>query len=206
MTSPHVLGDALAGFTTGLSLIVAIGAQNAFVLRQGLSRTHVLSVVAICAASDAVLIAAGVAGIGTVITHAGWVIELVRWLGVAFLVGYGVTSLWRAHAGQALEASGSTGPNGLPWRTVVLTVLALTWLNPHVYLDTVLLVGSIANTHDAPWWFGAGAMTASLAWFTALGLGARVLQPLLRSPRAWQLLDVLIGITMLAIALRLALG
>ena len=200
-----MLDSAAAGLLTGLTLIIAIGAQNAFVLRQGLAREHVAPVVLICALSDLVLILAGVAGIGTVIRQAGWVIDVVRWLGVAFLTAYGVRSLLKARRNDAL-ASGT--PEPLSRRTAVLTATALTWLNPHVYLDTVLLVGSIANTHGhgGRWWFAAGASVASVLWFSGLGFGARLASPLLSRPRAWQVLDVLIGLTMLAIAMMLALG
>ena len=200
-----MLDSAFAGLVTGLSLIIAIGAQNAFVLRQGLAREHVGVVVAICAVSDAVLIVAGVAGIGTIVERAGWVLDVVRWLGVAFLTWYGVSSLLRARRTSGLAAA---APESLSLRGAVVRVTALTWLNPHVYLDTVLLVGSIANIHgpSGRWWFAAGAAVASVLWFSGLGYGARVLSPLLARPRAWQVLDVLIGLTMLAIAVMLALG
>ena len=200
-----MLDSAATGLLTGISLIVAIGAQNAFVLRQGLAREHVGVVVAICAISDALLIVAGVAGIGTVVERAPWALEVVRWLGVAFLTWYGVSSLLRARRTSGLAAA---APEPMPLRSAVLRVTALTWLNPHVYLDTVLLVGSIANTHGDPgrWYFAAGASLGSVVWFSGLGFGARVLSPLLARPRAWQVLDVLIGITMLAIAVTLALG
>jgi L-lysine exporter family protein LysE/ArgO len=200
-----VLDSAAAGLLTGLSLIIAIGAQNAFVLRQGLAREHVLPVVAICAVSDLVLILAGVAGIGTVIRQAGWVVDVVRWLGVAFLTWYGVSSLLRARRASALTAA---TPEPVSLRSAVLRVTALTWLNPHVYLDTVLLVGSIANAHGhtGRWWFAAGASVASVLWFSGLGFGARAFSPLLSRPRAWQVLDVLIGLTMLGIAAMLAVG
>lgn len=200
-----MLDSAAAGLLTGLSLIVAIGAQNAFVLRQGLAREHVAPVVAICAVSDLVLIVAGVAGIGTVIRQAGWVIDVVRWLGVAFLTWYGVTTLLRSRHTSALRAA---APEPMSRRSAVVRATALTWLNPHVYLDTVLLVGTIANTHGHPgrWWFALGATLASMLWFSALGFGARLASPLLALPRAWQVLDLLIGLTMLGIALMLALG
>jgi L-lysine exporter family protein LysE/ArgO len=200
-----VLDSAATGLLTGLVLIVAIGAQNAFVLRQGLAREHVAVVVAICAVSDLLLIVAGVAGIGTVVEQAGWLVDVVRWLGVAFLVAYAVRSLVRARRSAAL-ATGA--PEPLTLRTAALTAVALTWLNPHVYLDTVLLLGSVASTHgtDGRWWFAAGACVASLLWFSGLGFGARLLSPLLALPRAWQVLDVLIGLTMLGIAVLLALG
>ncbi len=198
-----MLTSAGAGLTTGLALIIAIGAQNAFVLRQGLARQHVGIVVAVCAVSDLVLILAGVAGIGVVVEEASWAIDVVRWLGVAFLTAYAVLSLLRARRADTLEAA-RQGPATMA--RAATTAVALTWLNPHVYLDTVLLVGSIANTHDSRWWFAAGASVASLLWFTGLGYGARLAHGLLSSPRAWQVLDVLIGLTMLGIAVMLALG
>lgn len=200
-----MLDSAATGLLTGLTLIVAIGAQNAFVLRQGLAREHVAVVVAICAVSDLLLIVAGVAGIGTIVEQAGWAIDVIRWFGVAFLVAYGARSLLRARHSGAL-ATGA--PEPLTLRTAVLTATALTWLNPHVYLDTVLLLGSIANTHGSAgrWWFAVGAGLASLLWFSGLGFGARLLSPLLALPRAWQVLDVLIGLTMLGIAVLLAVG
>ncbi len=198
--------DALvAGLLTGLSLIVAIGAQNAFVLRQGLLRQYVGPVVAICAVSDLVLITAGVAGIGAVVKHAPTALTVVRWLGVAFLTAYGVRSLWRSRHAGSLQAATEQSPR---LRTAVIQAVALTWLNPHVYLDTVLLLGSIA-THHGPtgkWWFAAGAGAGSIVWFSGLGYGARLLSPVLARPRAWQVLDVLIGLTMLAIAFSLARG
>ncbi len=199
------MGDIAAGLLTGLSLIVAIGAQNAFVLRQGLRRSHVALVVAICAASDVVLILAGVAGIGVVVDRAPWAIEVIRWLGVVFLTVYGVGSLVRARRPQALTVGdGIVESRG----GVVARAVALTWLNPHVYLDTVLLLGSIAGTHGDPgrWWFALGACVASIGWFTGLGYAARLAAPRLADPRAWQVLDVGIGLVMLAIAVRLALG
>lgn len=199
-----MLYSTTAGLVTGLSLIIAIGAQNAFVLRQGLARAHVGVVVAICAVSDAVLIAAGVAGIGTIVEQAPGALTAVRWLGVAFLTWYGVSSLLRARRTESLRAD-VTGPGR---RTAIATAVALTWLNPHVYLDTVLLLGSIANQQGpgGRWWFALGAVIGSLVWFTCLGYGAHRAHRLLASPRSWQVLDVLIGLTMLAIALKLALG
>ena len=200
-----MLGAALTGLVTGLSLIVAIGAQNAFVLRQGLARQHVGIVVAICALADVVLIVAGVAGIGRIVERAPAALDVVRWLGVAFLTWYGVSSLLRARHAEALEASQE---RALTRRGAAVRATALTFLNPHVYLDTVLLLGSLA-AHQGPtgrWWFALGACVASVAWFTGLGYGARLLSPLLRKRRAWRVLDVLIGLTMLAIAAGLALG
>jgi L-lysine exporter family protein LysE/ArgO len=201
----RVIHSSTAGLLTGLSLIVAIGAQNAYVLRQGLAREHIGLVVAICALSDLVLIAAGVAGIGGVVEHAPWVLDVVRWLGAAFLTWYGVSSLLRARRAESLRAAEgpATSRGGVAARA-----FALTWLNPHVYLDTVLLLGTIAN-HEGPtgrWWFAVGAGLASILWFSGLGFGARYASPLLARPRAWQVLDVLIGLVMLLIAVQLATG
>ncbi len=199
----RVLDSAATGLVTGLSLIVAIGAQNAYVLRQGLAREHVGVVVLICALSDVLLIVLGVSGIGTIVERAPWVLTLVRWLGVAFLGWYGVGSLLRARRAEALRAAPGTTTGRGP---IVARAVALTWLNPHVYLDTVLLLGSVAN-HQGPsgrWWFALGACLASVLWFAGLGYGARLAHRVLSRPRSWQVLDVLIGVTMLAIAVRLA--
>jgi len=200
-----VIDAILAGLVTGLSLIVAIGAQNAYVLRQGLVREHVGVVVAICALSDVVLIVAGVAGIGTMVERAPTALTVVRWLGVAFLGWYGVSSLLRARRTESLHAAaGRTTSRG----SAIARATALTWLNPHVYLDTVLLLGSIAN-HEGPtgrWWFALGACVASLLWFAGLGHGARLASRVLTRPRAWQVLDLVIGLVMLVIAAKLAMG
>ena len=174
-------------------------------LRQGLLRQHVGPVVAICAVSDLALISAGVAGIGAIVQHAPTALDVVRWLGVAFLTAYGVRSLWRARHADALTASPTLEPR---LRGAVVQAVALTWLNPHVYLDTVLLLGSIAAHHgpSGKWWFAVGAGLGSILWFAGLGYGARLAAPLLSRRRAWQVLDVLIGLTMLAIAYQLARG
>lgn len=215
--------SVLSGLGLGLSLIVAIGAQNVFVLRQGIRREHVLAVVVVCALSDAVLIIAGVAGLGFVIAAAPWLVVVARWAGALFLLAYGLLAARRAWRGdgQVLDASEpagdtspSTGRTVTATRTaartalapVILTVLALTWLNPHVYLDTVLMLGSIAATHgDERWLFAAGAVTASVLWFTALGFGARYLGRWLRTPRSWRILDALIAVVMVALAVSLVL-
>ena len=195
-----------AGLVAGLTLIIAIGAQNAYVLRQGLAREHIGLVVLICTLSDIALILAGVAGIGGILTRAPAVLDVVRWLGVAFLCWYGVTSLLRARRPEALRA----GRDGVlaSRRSVALRALALTWLNPHVYLDTVLLLGTLSSQHGPTgrWWFAVGACVASVLWFTGLGLGARRSHRLLSRPGTWRVLDVVIGVVMLLIALRLALG
>jgi L-lysine exporter family protein LysE/ArgO len=204
-----VLDAALAGFLTGFSLIVAIGAQNAYVLRQGILRTHVPAVVAVCAISDLVLILAGVSGVGAVVDRAPVLLDVVRWFGVGFLLWYAAGALRRAFRTEALSAAGD-GPGKEPRGRVVARAVALTWLNPHVYLDTVLLVGSIAATHDdvvgGRWWFAVGAGLASVVWFNGLGFGARRLAPLLARPRAWQVLELGIAATMIFVAAKLALG
>jgi len=210
----------LAGLGLGLSLIVAIGAQNVFVLRQGIRREHVLAVVIICALSDAALIAAGVAGLGFVLSAAPWLVVIARWAGALFLLTYGVLAARRAwRGGEELRVEGadaadspsaSSGSATTLTRTrlapVILTTLALTWLNPHVYLDTVLMLGSIAATHgDERWLFAGGAIAASLLWFTALGFGARYLGRWLRTPRSWRILDAVIAVVMITIAISLVL-
>ncbi len=193
---------ALAGFALGLSLILAIGAQNAFVLRQGLLRSHVFAVCLTCALSDAILIAAGVAGFGA-LTQAIPGLELaMRLLGAAFLIWYGARTLlsaWRG--GQVMPTGQAVGS----LRTALLTCLALTWLNPHVYLDTVVLLGAVAAQYEDRLNFALGAMTASFVFFFSLGYGARLLAPFFAKPRAWQVLDVIIGIVMWAIAAKLLL-
>jgi L-lysine exporter family protein LysE/ArgO len=196
------IAAASAGLGLGLSLIVAIGAQNAFVLRQGLRREHVLPIVLVCALSDAVLIVAGVAGAGAVFAVAPELLTVVTWAGAIFLVGYGVLAARRAIRPTALAADGASVRTQLA--AALATCLALTWLNPHVYLDTVVLLGSIANTHGADrWWFGAGAVLGSVVWFTALGFGARLLQPVFARPSAWRVLDAVIAVVMVAIAVSL---
>jgi L-lysine exporter family protein LysE/ArgO len=203
-----MLNASVTGLLTGLSLIVAIGAQNAFVLRQGLRRAHVGAIVTVCLLSDVALILAGVSGIGAVVHHAGWALQAVRWFGVAFLVWYGLSSAWRARRPSALTASadGTGGGAQLGLASTLRRITALTWLNPHVYLDTVVLLGSIANSRGPVdrWWFAAGALVASTLWFAGLGFGARFAAPLLTTARAWQVLDLVIAATMLAIAAKLA--
>ena len=210
----------LAGLGLGLSLIIAIGAQNVFVLRQGIRREHVLAVVAICAASDALLIVAGVAGLGYLVSAAPWLVTVARWAGALFLLAYAVLAArraWRGGEALAVDASDATdamsssgGTTATLTRTrlapVILTTIALTWLNPHVYLDTVLMLGSIAATHgENRWLFAAGAIVASILWFTALGFGARYVGRWLRTERSWRVLDAVIALVMLALAVSLVL-
>jgi L-lysine exporter family protein LysE/ArgO len=195
----------LSGLGFGLSLIVAIGAQNAFVLRQGLRREHVLPIVAICAISDALLITVGVAGLGSLLQSVPWMLTVVRIAGAAFLIGYGVVAARRAMVPAALDAA-PEGPRTGLWAAVTACT-ALTWLNPHVYLDTVVLLGSVSATHGPErWWFGLGAAAGSVLWFTALGYGARFLRPVFARPGSWRILDVVIAAVMLAIAAGLLLG
>ncbi|UOA26358.1 LysE/ArgO family amino acid transporter [Pseudosulfitobacter sp. DSM 107133] len=191
----------LPGFYLGLSLILAIGAQNAFVLRQGLIQAHVFWVCLACALSDALLISAGVAGFGTLAAAVPWLENVMRWFGAAFLLWYGwrhAASAWRG--GQSLDAAAARGGS---LRATVLVALALTWLNPHVYLDTLVLLGSVSAQYPGKLAFGAGAVTASFVFFFALGYGARRLRPLFANSRSWQVLDVLIALVMWAIALKL---
>ncbi len=194
-----------AGLALGLSLILAIGAQNAFVLRQGLRGDHVLAVVLTCALSDALLIAAGVSGFAALAEAAPWIAPLLRWGGAAFLVVYGARAAlaaWRG--GDALRAA-ETGTPGL--RRAVLTCLALTWLNPHVYLDTLVLLGSVASRFEGRVWaFGSGAVAASFLFFFTLGFGARLLRPVFARPGAWRVLDAVIALVMWSIAAGLVLG
>ena len=200
-----MLITALAGLGFGLSLIVAIGAQNAFVLRQGLRREHVLAVVLVCVLSYAVLILLGIAGAGAVIEAVPVVLTVVRYAGAAFLLVYGLLAARRALRPAGLTADGPAVRASLA--ATVGTTLALTWLNPHVYLDTVVLLGSIANTHgDGRWWFGVGAVLGSIIWFTALGYGARLLQPVFAKPAAWRVLDAVIAVVMVALAVSLVVG
>lgn len=223
-----MLTPLVAGLGLGFSLIVAIGAQNLFVLRQGLRREHVLPVAAICAASDAVLIALGVSGIGFVLQAVPWLVDVVRWAGAVFLVGYGLLAARRAwrpsgaglgagepaaaamDAGEPAAPASDPRPAGVATRTrlapVLLTCLALTWLNPHVYLDTVFLLGTVANTHGSDRWvFAAGAMAASVVWFFGLAFGARLLGRWLSTPRAWRILDAVIAVVMIVLGVSLVL-
>ena len=196
---------ALAGLGFGLSLIIAIGAQNAFVLRQGLRREHVLAVVAVCSLSDVVLIAVGVGGLGSLIQAAPWLLDTMTIGGAVFLIGYGLLAARRALRPTSINTDAAGKPMSL--RAAVMMCLALTWLNPHVYLDTVILLGSVAGSHGGDrWWFGLGAAVGSIAWFTVLGYGARALRPVFAKPSAWRVLDALIALVMFVIAASLLQG
>lgn len=203
-----MLTPALIGFGTGLSLIVAIGAQNAFVLRQGILRQHVLPIVLICGLTDAVLETLGVAGIGFVVERAPVVLEVIRWGGVAFLLWYAWSAARRAMRPEALVADPSSGESGDSLKRTVLACLAITYLNPHVYLDTMVLMGSVGNAQGDPgrWWFALGGGLASIIWFAVLGYGARSLTRFFATPRSWQILDWIIVAVMFVIAVRLAFG
>jgi L-lysine exporter family protein LysE/ArgO len=195
--SPFV-GAAVSGLGLGLSLIVVIGAQNAFVLRQGLNGQHVRLVVALCTLSDVVLIAAGVLGAGAVLTRLPGLLTGVRIAGGAFLLGYGILAARRAWRPSVLVAEASRKSTG--FAATAATCLALTWLNPHVYLDTVVLLGAIANTHHGERWsFAAGAALASTAWFFGLGYGARLLRPVFARSAAWRVLDAAIAVVMVTL-------
>jgi len=192
----------LAGLGTGAGLIVAIGAQNAFVLRQGLQRRHVGTVVLVCVLADIGLIALGVAGMGLAVRQHPGLLQVLRFVGAAFLAGYGLLAARRALRGESglRPADAAAGGRG---RTV-LACLGFTLLNPHVYLDTVVLLGSLSTHYDGGRWsFAAGAGTASLLWFTALGYGARLLLPVFRSPSAWRAFDVFVAVLMGGLALLL---
>lgn len=192
----------IPGFLLGLSLIVAIGAQNAFVLRQGLRREHVFAVCAVCAGSDALLIAIGVAGFGALIHALPWLTPVMRFGGAAFLFGYAIRSLWSAWRNHgALDPSADVRK---PLGVTLLSCLAFTWLNPHVYLDTVVLLGSVSTRYAGQRAdFALGAMSASCLFFFALGYGARLLRPLFANPKAWRVLDAAIGITMVVLAIKM---
>lgn len=191
----------MQGFLTGAALIVAIGAQNAFVLRQGIRREHVGVVVALCATADVLLIAAGVAGLGPLITAHPAGITVARIGGAAFLLVVGAIAARRVLRPGLLEPA-EAAPSGLT--AVVLTCLGLTFLNPHVYLDTVVLLGSLAHQHaGSQWHFAAGAVCASVTWFTVLGYGARRLRPFFARPGSWRMLDAGIAVVMLGLAVSL---
>ena len=194
----------LVGFLASITLIAAIGAQNAFVLRQGIRGEHVLAVAAVCTVSDIVLISAGIAGFGVLVSAHPVALNVAKFGGAAFLVGYGLLAARRAWRPSALTPS-EQGPARL--LEVLVTCLALTWLNPHVYLDTVVLLGALANEHrDERWLFGIGAVTASAVWFFSLGLGARRLAGLFATPAKWRILDGLIAVTMIALGVSLAIA
>ena len=190
-----MLSIFLTGVLTGLALIVAVGAQNAFLLRQGIRGEHVLPIVLTCLVSDVVAITAGVAGLGVVLERWPAVLPVAQVLGGLYLIAFGVHAAMRAWRPAALEAGEATAAL-TPGRAVLLT-LALTWLNPHFYLDAVLMLGTVANSFGTDrWWFLSGTLVASLLWFFGLGYGARLLRGLFARPRAWRVLDSAIAVVM----------
>lgn len=192
----------LPGLLTGLSLIIAIGAQNAFVIRQGLTKQHVFLVVAICALSDALAIVLGISGLGAIVQGQPWLLEIIRWLGVAYLTWFGIKSVRSAFKTQSLDASGIQSGTA---KKVALTVLGVTWLNPHFYLDTVILLGSIGNQFGPDkWWFAAGGVLGSFLWFFSIGFGAKAASGLMKKPSFWKILDIVIATVMFSIAILLA--
>jgi L-lysine exporter family protein LysE/ArgO len=199
MSSPLILG-----FIASFTLIAAIGAQNAFVLRQGIRREHVLPVVALCTVSDIVLISAGIAGIGALISAHPGALNIAKFGGTLFLIGYGLLAARRAWRPSSMSPSEKAPARLIE---VLVTCAALTFLNPHVYLDTVVLLGALANEHrDERWLFGVGAVTASAVWFVSLGLGARRLAGLFANPLTWRILDGLIAVMMIGLGVSLALS
>ena len=202
VTVPYLV--VLTGFATTMTLIAAIGAQNAFVLRQGIRGEHVMPVVALCAVSDLVLIFAGIAGFGALIAAHPDIVVVAKYGGALFLIGYGLLAARRATRPGTLTPS-DAAPARLAG--VVATCLALTFLNPHVYLDTVILLGALANEHrDGRWFFGVGAVTASVVWFTGLGFGAKRLSRFFATPGTWRILDGVIAAMMIALGVVLALS
>jgi L-lysine exporter family protein LysE/ArgO len=192
----------LPGLFTGLSLIIAIGAQNAFVIRQGLTRRHVFAVVAICTCIDAALIALGIGGLGAAIAGLPWLLEVIRWFGVAYLTWFGIKSVISATKSQTLDPSGIESKSV---GKVIATVVTLSLLNPHVYLDTVIFVGGVGNTFgENRWYFAFGAMLASLIWFTSIGYGAKAASRFMSKPIFWKILDAVIAVIMFSLAVTLA--
>lgn len=191
----------LAGIAAGASLILAIGAQNAFVLRQALQRQHVGTVVALCALCDAFLIACGVAGTGALVHAHPLVLQLLRFGGAAFVGGYGLAAAVRAVRGSSALAPSRRGATTR--RAAVLASIAFTFLNPHTYLDTMVLLGTLSTRYASPWSFAVGAIVASVLWFSLLGYGGRLLIPVFQKPRAWRVLDAGMAVFMTVLALRL---
>lgn len=192
----------ITGFFTGLSLIVAIGAQNAFVIKQGLLRSHVTLVVFVCAISDALLIIVGTGGLGRIIQSKPDLLNIIRWFGVIYLTWFGIKSVRAAFRNEALTASDKSAES---WKKVLVTVLAMTYLNPHVYLDTVIFVGSLANQFESQrWYFALGACIASGVWFSAIGYGARSAAHLMSKPIFWRILESVIAAIMFTLAITLA--
>ncbi|HEX3977712.1 MAG TPA: LysE family transporter [Solirubrobacteraceae bacterium] len=205
MIDARALSALISGLLFGLSLIVAIGPQNAFVVRQGALRRHVAIVVAICAGSDIVLIAAGVSGAGAAFAGRPWLLGVTRVGGAAVLLAYAALAARRTLDPSAVQRSGEPGRTGR--MAAIVACLVFTWLNPAVYLDTIVLLGSVAHTQSPrQWWFGAGAAAASLVWFIALAAAARLAHALLTRPRVWRAVDCFVAVVMTVTALRLLLA
>jgi L-lysine exporter family protein LysE/ArgO len=199
------LAAALAGFVASAGLIIAIGSQNAFVLRQGLLQRHVGLVVATCALGDIALISCGVAGVGALVRAWPALLQALRFGGAMFLAVYGLMAAQRVWRGTGSLAPGSEDERS--WRLVLPACLAFTFLNPHVYLDTMILLGGLSTQYPGPtqWAFAGGACLASVTWFSTLGYGSRLLMPVFRSPVAWRALDAFVAVFMIALSLLLAL-
>ena len=199
---PYSVFAIIPGLLAGFSLIIAIGAQNAFVIRQGLTKKYVLLTVLICAFSDAILIALGASGLGALIKSNKNILEFVRWFGVIYLLWFAFKSAKSVFKKEVLNSAGEASADR---KSVILTVLALTFLNPHVYLDTVILLGSISNQFGTDkWFFVIGAMLASFIWFTAIGFGAKSASRFMSQPIFWKILDLIIALVMVSIAAFLA--
>ncbi|SHF90215.1 LysE/ArgO family amino acid transporter [Vibrio gazogenes] len=190
------IASAITGFTTGAGLLVCIGSQNAFVLKQGLLRHHLFAIAAICSISDIILICCGIAGLGTLVKNWPNLVEIVRYAGAVFLAWTALSSAKQAWYGNS-QLNPSTEDSS-HFKTVILTCLGFTWLNPHVYLDTVFMIGSLSIPYSGieKWKFAAGALSASVVWFSTITYGAKLLLPLFRNPYAWRILDALVAITM----------
>jgi len=198
-----MMSSFFAGLAVGGSLIIAIGAQNATLLRIGLRRQHVGVAVAVCVLGDASLIALGIGGLGSILTRNHVALVTLRWLGATYLSWFAFASLRSAWRGGQLLDEGSVTSRS----NVFLTMAAVTWLNPHVYVDTVMVLGTVSTQFsNSKWWFGAGALTCSTLWFTTLGFGARFLRPIFRNERTWQFLDGLVGLVVASVAISLVLA
>lgn len=199
-----MLSHYIVGLTTGLSLIVAIGAQNAYILKQGIIGRFIGPIVALCIFSDVLLIGLGIFGLGFIIEGAPWILEVFRWGGGLFLLWYGISAALRIFKPESLEVDmSSAGPKTVTHALALAS--AMTYLNPHTYLDTVVLLGSLANQHgvDGRWWYYAGTVTGSTLWFIGLGYGARFLRPLFAKPTAWRVLDAIIACVMIFLAFKI---
>lgn len=201
LTNPMLAYEFASGFALSISLIVAIGAQNVYVIQRGLLRSHVLAVCLFCALSDAILISIGVGGFGSFLHAITWLEPTLVTAGALFLIVYGALAAWRSLTSQShLKLNGQ---NGASLRTVLATCFGLTWLNPHVYLDTVVLLGTVSTQYENRVVFAFGAILASFVFFFSLGYGARSLAPMLSRPSAWKIIDLTVALIMWSLAVRL---